>query len=148
MYPCDTNNALFKDGSLASIKDYAETLRVSDAEVIASYTDDFYSGTPVVTKKKYGKGCAYYIGARICDEKMSSIFLEMAENAGITHKELPYGVEYHKRTSDGESYEFYLNNSEEVQKVKDVKGINLLNGEQVNGILELGKYETAVIENV
>ena len=79
---------------------------------------------------------------------MSSIFLEMAENAGITHKELPYGVEYHKRTSDGESYEFYLNNSEEVQKVKDVKGINLLNGEQVNGILELGKYETAVIENV
>jgi beta-galactosidase len=148
LYPCDTNNALFKDGSLASIKDYAETLRVSDAEVIASYTDDFYSGTPVVTKKKYGKGCAYYIGARICDEKMSSIFLEMAENAGITRKELPYGVEYHKRTSDGESYEFYLNNSEEVQKVKDVKGINLLNGEQVNGILELGKYETAVIENV
>lgn len=146
LYPCDHNAALFKDGSIAEIKDYAETLRVNDARVIASYMEDFYKGTPAATAKDYGKGTAYYVGARMTGSKMQEIFLEMAEKAGVEHKELPLGVEYHKRTAEGESYGFYLNNSEETKMVKNVSGTNLLNGEKVNGILELGKYGVAVIE--
>ena len=146
LYPCDHNAALFKDGSIAEIKDYAETLRVNGARVIATYMEDFYKGTPAVTAKDYGKGTAYYVGARIAGSKMQEIFLEMAEKAGAEHKELPLGVEYHKRTAEGESYGFYLNNSEETKMVKNVTGINLLNGEKVNGILELDKYGVAVIE--
>lgn len=146
LYPDDRNAALFKDGSVAEIKDYAEILRVDGAKVLASYMQDFYKGTPAVTAKDYGKGTAYYVAARISDVKMQEIFLEMAEKAGVEHKELPSGVEYHKRTADGECYEFYLNNSEEIKKVKNVHGINLLNSEKVDGILELEKYGVAVVE--
>ncbi len=146
LYPDDRNAALFKDGSVAEIKDYAEILRVDGAKVLASYMQDFYKGTPAVTAKDYGKGTAYYVAARISDVKMQEIFLEMAEKAGVEHKELPSGVEYHKRTADGECYEFYLNNSEEIKKVKNVHGINLLNSEKVDGILELEKYGAAVVE--
>lgn len=146
LYPDDRNAALFKDGSVAEIKDYAEILRVDGAKVLASYMQDFYKGTPAVTAKDYGKGTAYYVAARISDVKMQEIFLEMAEKAGVEHRELPSGVEYHKRTADGECYEFYLNNSEEIKKVKNVHGINLLNSEKVDGILELEKYGVAVVE--
>lgn len=146
LYPSDHNAALFKDGSIAGVKDYAEILRVNDAKVLASYMEDFYKGTPAVTAKNYKKGTAYYIGARISNEKMQEIFLEMAEKAGVEHKELPLGVEYHKRTADSENYEFYLNNSEETKMVKNVTGTNLLNGEKINSVLELGKYGVAVIE--
>ncbi len=146
LYPDDRNAALFKDGSVAEIKDYAEILRVDGAKVLASYMQDFYKGTPAVTAKDYGKGTAYYVAARISDVKMQEIFLEMAEKAGVEHKELPSGVEYHKRTADGECYEFYLNNSEEIKRVKNVHGINLLNSEKVDGILELEKYGVAVVE--
>lgn len=146
LYPSDHNAALFKDGSIAGVKDYAEILRVNDAKVLASYMEDFYKGTPAVTAKNYKKGTAYYIGARISNEKMQEIFLEMAEKAGVEHKELPLGVEYHKRVADGECYEFYLNHSEEVKRVKNVHGINLLNNEKADGMLELEKYGVAVIE--
>ncbi len=146
LYPDDRNAALFKDGSVAEIKDYAEILRVDGAKVLASYMQDFYKGTPAVTAKDYGKGTAYYVAARIADVKMQEIFLEMAEKAGVEHKEIPSGVEYHKRTADGECYEFYLNNSEEIKRVKNVHGINLLNSEKVDGILELEKYGVAVVE--
>ena len=146
LYPDDRNAALFKDGSVAEIKDYAEILRVDGAKVLASYMQDFYKGTPAVTAKDYGKGTAYYVAARIADVKMQEIFLEMAEKAGVEHKELPSGVEYHKRTADGECYEFYLNNSKEIKRVKNVHGINLLNSEKVDGILELEKYGVAVVE--
>lgn len=147
LYPDDKNIAEFTDGSSGIIKDYAEILRVNKASVLAVYGQDFYKGTPVVTANNYGKGIAYYVGARIAQSKMRDIFIQMAEKVGIKYKKLPLGVEYHKRTADGESYEFYLNNTEDVVAVEDVKGINLLNGEEVNGTLELGKYETAVIES-
>lgn len=146
LYPDDSNAALFKDGSVAQIKDYAEILRADGAKVLASYMQDFYKGTPVITAKDYGKGTAYYIAARIEDKKMQQIFLEMAEKAGVEHKELPLGVEYHKRVAAGECYEFYLNHSEEVKRVKNVHGINLLNNEKADGMLELEKYGVAVIE--
>ena len=146
LYPNDSNAALFKDGSVAEIKDYAEILRADGAKVLASYMQDFYKGTPAVTAKNYGKGTAYYAAARIADGKMQEIFLEMAEKAGVEHRELPSGVEYHKRTADGECYEFYLNNSEEVKRVKNVHGINLLNNEKLDGVLELEKYGVAVVE--
>lgn len=146
LYPNDSNAALFKDGSVAEIKDYAEILRVDGAKVLASYMQDFYKGTPAVTAKDYGKGTAYYVAARIADKKMQEIFLGMAEKAGVEHRELPEGVEYHKRTAEGECYEFYLNNSEEIKRVKNVHGINLLNNEKLDGVLELEKYGVAVVE--
>ncbi len=146
LYPDDKNIAEFTDGSSGIIKDYAEILRVNNASVLATYGQDFYKGTPVVTANNYGKGTAYYVGARIAQSKMRDIFIQMAQKAGIEYKKLPLGVEYHKRTADGESYEFYLNNTESSVVVEDVNGTNLLNDKKVNGILELEKYEIAVVE--
>lgn len=146
LYPDDKNIAEFTDGSSGIIKDYAEILRVNNASVLATYGQDFYKGTPVVTANNYGKGTAYYVGARIAQSKMRDIFIQMAQKVGIEYKKLPLGVEYHKRTADGESYEFYLNNTESSVVVEDVNGTNLLNDKKVNGILELEKYEIAVVE--
>lgn len=146
LYPDDKNIAEFTDGSSGIIKDYAEILRVNNASVLATYGQDFYKCTPVVTANNYGKGTAYYVGARIAQSKMRDIFIQMAQKAGIEYKKPPLGVEYHKRTADGESYEFYLNNTESSVVVEDVNGTNLLNDKKVNGILELEKYEIAVVE--
>lgn len=146
LYPSDSNLAKFKDGSEGSIKDYAEILRLNGAEVLAEYGYDFYKGTPAVTAHSYGKGTAYYVGARICNDSLRRIFLEMAEKAGIEYKKIPLGIEYHKRTAGRENYEFYLNNTEDVLSVENVTGTNILNGQNIDGVLVLEKYETAVIE--
>ena len=47
-YPSDKNGVRLEDGSVWGVRDYAEVLRVKDAQVLGVYTDDFYKGTPAL----------------------------------------------------------------------------------------------------
>jgi beta-galactosidase len=38
-------------------------LRCEGAETLATYGEDFYAGTPVVTRHNFGAGQAYYLGS-------------------------------------------------------------------------------------
>lgn len=146
LFPSDRNVVLFSDNRKGTVCDYAEVLRVSTAEVLGIYTEDYYRGTAAVTKNRFGKGAAYYVAARLDMDSLKPLFLEMLKKAGISTLSLPEGVEHHCRTGDGEAYHFYLNTTEQTQTVSGVSGTNLLNGEAVNGSLLLQKYETAIVQ--
>lgn len=146
LYPADRNRILFSDKSSCEVRDYAEVLRVHDAEVLGFYQEDYYHDTPAVTIRNFGRGTACYVGARIDMAKMEALFLGMLQRAGIAYRQLPKGVECHRRQGGGKAYTFYLNTTETIQVVTDVAGTNLLNREAVNGNLTLQKYETAIIQ--
>ena len=112
-YDSDENSATFTDGHKAIIHDYAEILRVSDTDILAKYDKDFYAGTPAITCKNFGKGKAYYVGARIDMDSMSGLFKTMLKETNTTYLTLPAGIEYHKREDEsGKVIEFYLNVTE------------------------------------
>lgn len=112
-YDSDENSATFTDGHKAIIHDYAEILRVSDTDILAKYDKDFYAGTPAITCKNFGKGKAYYVGARIDMDSMSGLFKTMLKETNTTYLALPAGIEYHKREDEsGKAIEFYLNVTE------------------------------------
>lgn len=112
-YDSDENSATFTDGHKAIIHDYAEILRVSDTDILAKYDKDFYAGTPAITCKNFGKGKAYYVGARIDMDSMSGLFKTMLKETNTTYLTLPVGIEYHKREDEsGKAIEFYLNVTE------------------------------------
>lgn len=112
-YDSDENSATFTDGHKAIIHDYAEILRVSDTNILAKYDKDFYAGTPAITCKNFGKGKAYYVGARIDMDSMSGLFKTMLKETNTTYLTLPAGIEYHKREDEsGKAIEFYLNVTE------------------------------------
>lgn len=112
-YDSDENSATFTDGHKAIIHDYAEILRVSDTNILAKYDKDFYAGTPAITCKNFGKGKAYYVGARIDMDSMSGLFKTMLEETNTPYLTLPDGIEYHKREDEnGKVIEFYLNVTE------------------------------------
>lgn len=112
-YDSDENSATFTDGHKAIIHDYAEILRVSDTDILAKYDKDFYAGTPAITRKNFGKGKAYYVGARIDMDSMSGLFKTMLKETNTTYLTLPAGIEYHKREDEsGKAIEFYLNVTE------------------------------------
>ncbi|MDY5180853.1 beta-galactosidase [Butyribacter sp.] len=112
-YDSDENSATFTDGHKAIIHDYAEILRVSDTDILAKYDKDFYAGTPAITCKNFGKGKAYYVGARIDMDSMSGLFKTMLKETNTTYLTLPAGIEYHKREDEsGKTIEFYLNVTE------------------------------------
>lgn len=145
LYPSDRNSIRFEDGQEWEVRDYAEVLRVQDARVLASYTEDFYQGTAAVTCKETGKGKAYYAAARTAPGQMAPFFKKMLEEAGILTRQLPQGVEYHVRSGQEGVYEFYLNHNTYPVRVENVEGLELESGDGICGSLELAGYGTAVI---
>ena len=132
LYPSD-RNGISMNGETLTVKDYAELLRLIDAEAIGTYTDDFYKDMPAITCKKYGKGKAYYQAARIVNEDMGKLVRLLLSDAGINTKDLPSGIEYHARFTDECTYEFYFNVGEAPAEVTGLKGTDILSGEDLNG---------------
>ena len=149
LYPKDKNGVDFGDGKFISgqfaVKDYCDILKVQTAEVLANYTDDFYKGTPAITRNVYGEGKAYYVGARVETTCMEEILRTLLAETGVAAKELPKNVEYHKREADGEVYEFYMNYNEEAVAVEVEAGVDLLTGKEVSGNVELTGLESMVV---
>lgn len=151
------------------VRDYAEILRVQDAQVLGTYGSDFYEGTAALTCKEHPvegtcdcsvaqndaekcgetKGCgrAYYAAARCSAEQMRPLFERMLADGGIPVKRLPDGVEYHVRVGEEGTYEFYFNCNTQPVTLEGVKGINPETGEAVDGVLTLPGYGTAVIRH-
>lgn len=146
-YPKDRNSVAFKTGARGSVTDYAERLRVSDAEILGVYEEDFYAGEPAVTMKSCGKGNAYYAGCRLDEETMSDLIRQMLKGTDITIMELPENVEYHVRYGRDEKYEFYLNIGDCDVSMQAAGGTELLSGEEISGILKLGAKQAAVIKS-
>lgn len=146
-YPTDRNGIVWKSGVKihTEVKDYAELLRVKDAEVLAVYESDFYAGSAAVTRKQYGRGQAYYFACRVAAADMRALFAQILSEAGIETKELS-GVEYHVRTAEDKTYEFYLNYSAEEKVIDGVTGKELLTEQAVDGTLVMAPWAVAAVE--
>ncbi|MDE6700395.1 MAG: beta-galactosidase [Acetatifactor sp.] len=153
LYPTDQNGVCFAEGVLQEsdslreeqVRDYAERLRVSDADILGRYTSDFYAGEPAVTERVQGEGHACYVGCRLSMTGMRALFARMFKRAGIHMRQLPEGVECHVRAGEDRQYEFYLNMTDRETALSDVQGENLLTGEMLQGTLNLEPYGAAVI---
>lgn len=148
LYPTDRNHADFADGDSFEIRDYCEVLKASDAEVMAEYRDDFYAKTPVVTRKKTGKGECWYVGARIEQAGMEKIYRQCLTEAGVALAPMPEGVEHHCRENGTERFDFYLNETDQPQAVPAVSaGKELLGETEVTDTVSLEPYGVAVVRS-
>jgi len=145
-YPSDRNGLIWKNSARirTEVRDYAEILRVKDAEILATYESDFYAGSAAVTRKQYGEGVAYYFGCRVASTDMQQIFAQILAEAGVATREL-YGVEYHVRVADDKTYEFFLNYTSCEQVLEGVSGEELLSGVCVEGTLTMASGAVAVV---
>lgn len=167
-YPSDKNSVRLEGGHVLpgesrewEVRDYAEILRVKDAEVLGVYGSDFYAGTAALTCKEYpldaesdgggehtdagACGRAYYMAARCSAAQMRPLFERMLADGGIPVKRLPENVEYHVRSGGEGTYAFYFNCGEAPVTQEGVTGTNLETGEAVDGTLQLEGYGAAVI---
>ena len=89
LYDWEENHGISEPGNHLGIsgtytcKNLCELVKVSDAEVLMRYGDDFYAGAPVVTHKAYGKGHVYYVGADMEQAFYSDFYGKAAKEAGI-----------------------------------------------------------------
>ncbi len=148
LYPSDKNAICMTGDKCFSVRDYCEILRVSDAEVLGKYKDDFYAGTPAITCKKNGQGKAYYQAARILPEELCGFLDMLISDAGIKTRELPSGIEWHRRIGKNATYDFYLNLSEQDVILSGLSGMDLVAGETIDGNVTIPGRGNLIVKTV
>ena len=119
-FPGSGLNELFGVTIEETVKDYAEQIRVQDAEILGTYVEDFHAGEAAATRKQTGVGWAYYTDCRLDQVSMTELIKELITNAGIRIKELPENVEYHERYTDTYRYAFYINEGDVAAELKNL----------------------------
>lgn len=115
LYEKERNKVLFIDNPEKGfeVRDFCEIIKPQSADVKAVYTQDFYAETPVLTQNYFGKGQAWYLGARPDEKGMSDVLELVCENAEILWEDIPVGLEIHRRYKNGKCYIFVLNTTHE-----------------------------------
>ncbi len=107
-----TQQITTSQGSTYRVTSWCDLLTPETAEVWARYTGRFYAGTPAITRNRFGKGWAYYVGAVGEKALYRALLLEIFPRQGIHAMDmLPVGVEVTERTGPGGSYRFIFNNT-------------------------------------
>jgi beta-galactosidase len=76
-----------------------ELLHAEGCEVLATYAGTWYAGRPVLTRRRHGKGWAYYLGTRGTPALLDALIPRLAADAGITPvlPDLPAPITAHRR---------------------------------------------------
>lgn len=150
LYPGEKNSVKLGDEEYAAT-DYCELIHTNTAEVLAVYSQDFYSGMPALTVNKYGKGRAYYQAFRDEGEftdRLVSELLKECEIGSVFDGELPEGVTAHGRT-DGDSTYAFIQNFTYSEKTLETKTewLNAESGEKINGSIVLKPLQTLILKH-
>ncbi len=132
-----------------STGDVCALVEAREADVLATYGEGFYAGTPALTVRKLGTGRAYYQAARMGRGFMRDFYRGLLSDIGIVPAlpDVPPGVSVQRRRSDGREYFFLQNFGQSAQQVK-LGGLNLSelwSGAPAPEVLELGSFESTVL---
>lgn len=149
--PRDKRNHFMYGGVSCEASLLCDLMHLEGARELASYEEDFYPGTPVITENSFGAGKAYYVGTRSSQEFYRMFMRERMEEKGISPVlEAPEGVEATERFKDGKGVMFVLNhNDEETVFVLNEARKDLLTGEQYEGgtVVTLEAKGVMLLEN-
>jgi beta-galactosidase len=131
------------DGSTGSV--WAEDLRLTGAEAVASYVDGPVPGAPAVTRNAAGRGVAWYVATHLDPAGVDALAARIVAEAGVEPVAASRpGVEVLRRVSDDRSWVFVLNHTaEEVSLTLD--GHDLVSGASVTGTLRVAGGDVAVV---
>jgi beta-galactosidase len=117
---------------------WSELGQVTDATAVATYVDGPVAGSPAVTCRKVGTGRAWYVGTQLSGAGLGQLVEQVLSEAAVEPvvAGLPRGVEAVRRVSDGTSYLFVINHTDEDVSVP-VSGTDLITG-ATNGSVAAG----------
>ena len=125
-------------------------IHAEGAEVLATYADQFYAGTPAVTVNRYGKGKAYFIAARLEQRFLDAFYGSLISELSVLRAvdaELPPGVTAQLRTDGEQKFIFLMNfNNSHQRVVLDSAHDDLLSGKSAGPTLDLPPYGVMVLK--
>jgi beta-galactosidase len=127
-----------------------DVVLLQGAEAVGTYTEDFYAGTPAVTRNVFGEGEGWYVATCLDQGGVDWVVRGVLERHGLLG---PFAdvrdLEHTVRAIDGRRYEFVLNHAEDDVRVKaPFSGTDLLTGRtiSVGDQLRLAPNDVLVVE--
>ncbi|NUT45169.1 MAG: beta-galactosidase [Thermoactinospora sp.] len=140
------NPVRLADGTLVDSSLLFELVIPTTAEPVGHYENDFYAGTPAVTRNAFGEGCGWYVGAGLEQAGVDWVMRQVLDRHGPA---LPYPehVEATLRVApDGSRLRFLLNHNPEPVEVAVEAGLDLLGGQELRqGHVLLEPYGVRII---
>ncbi|WP_036746752.1 beta-galactosidase [Paenibacillus sp. UNC451MF] len=150
MLPGQTNGIAVSGNGEYSCNLWADLIRLEGASSLATFTSDFFAGSPAVTEHPFGQGKAYYVGTQpepgFIKEFIGGILADLELRAPLT---APAGVEMSvRRAKNGERYVFALNHNAQKASIGLPEGIfvDLISGQSARASLELGPNGVAILQ--
>jgi len=135
-------------GRYAAVR-YVDWVTPQGAEVLADYDQWHLKPFAAVTRNRFGKGAAYYVGTVIKEAAFyDSLMAQVLATARVKPLIVPpLGVEASIRQGGGKRLVFLVNHTEERQSVRVPSGMpELLSGRTTGETIDLDVYGVAVIK--
>ncbi len=127
---------------------WADVVKPSGAEVLATYSTGAYAGKPAITRNQFGHGHAVYVGPDLAAPDLSRVLQTTASAAGI--KPLlttPPGVELTVRKAGGNRWIIALNHQAETQEISlPADHRDVLAQQAIRGSVKLPGYGVLVLQ--
>jgi beta-galactosidase len=132
--PADVTNTVLLGDLRVDARLVFEIVLPRGAEPVGTYQDDFYAGTPAVTRNRFGAGEGWYVATALDPTGVDAVVRRVLDRHGLVG---PYadrrGVETaHRVAPDGTRLLFLLNHTAEtVHLTAHASGTDLLTGKRV-----------------
>ena len=125
------------DGVDYPCSQWCDVLHATTAQPLATYAHEFYAGTPAITRNRFGKGTAWYVGTTMSGELADRFVAEICQAADIAPLlSTPHGVEAVRRMKDGKTWLFLLNHNAAEQPVTVPETYRPWDGAEWSGLIE------------
>jgi beta-galactosidase len=115
----DVNHIKMNDNTIYEITQWCDIIETETAEILATYSDQFYEGKAAVTRNTYGTGTAYYVGTIGKKAFYKNLVENVLQTARLDYiHNLPEGMELTIREKNNQHFYFLFNNTEKHQNVE------------------------------
>lgn len=124
--------------------DVVEHLHAEGAVPMAVAASEFYAGAPIIARHELGQGATCYVGARLDDASLASLYRVLAAGLRLPRTDLPRGVVLQTRPGSEGPVEFLFNytSAEVCLDLGVAKFSRASDGREITGRAVLGAYET------
>ncbi len=130
---------------------FCDLIHAESAEVLATYSSDFYAGRPTVTRNKFGKGKAWYLATRTNESFLADFYETLTQELSLstlTPSKLPEGVSLMWRENDHGKFIFVMNFSDGKRTCELHPGkYEIVETKQAQGSsVQLNPYEVLILK--
>lgn len=147
--PEQSNAVRFAGGGEYSCGMLCDILHLEGAEALAVYRDDFYAGSPAVTRNKFGAGAVYYVGTQLSREGLEEVLSKaVGDSQALPAIGEETKLEVTKRSGKNGDFFFLMNFAGEEQPAPSAFAgrTDLLTGETIEAGTVFKPYDVRIVQ--